>query len=95
MATEIETGKPEGKTRFSGSAERFYEEKRSERGSLNSSEFSLAVEGYLYEWACTGMCNLYIRAAKDPEVKETVLTYRHDVCEPNLTELKAALDGNG
>ncbi|WP_158633665.1 DUF3231 family protein [Tautonia sociabilis] len=95
MEHAIEIGKPEGRTQFSGYAERLYEERRDERSSLSSSEFTMVMEGFLHEWACIGQCNLYIQAAEDPEVKEAVLTYRHDVCEPNLTEMKAILDGPG
>jgi lipopolysaccharide biosynthesis glycosyltransferase len=39
-----------------------------------------------------GQCNLYIQAANDPMIKKTIEIYRHDVCEPNLTELKVILE---
>lgn len=55
----------------------------------------MVMEGYLHEWACMGMSNLYIQAATDADLKHAIETYCHDVCEPNLTELKVVLDGGG
>lgn len=92
---EIEIGRPEGRTKFSTFADERYEKHKAGRSGLSTSEFTLVVEGYLHEWACMGQCNLYIQAARDSEVKEALLTYRHDVCEPNITEMKVILDDGG
>lgn len=91
----IEIGTPEGRTRYSKFADDRYAKRKHDREGLSSAEFSLVVEGYLHEWSCMGMCNLYIQGAKDPEIKLALETYRHDVCEPNLTEMNTILDSGG
>jgi hypothetical protein len=95
MQAGIEIGTPEGRTRYSRFADERYEKRRHDRDSLSSGEFTLVMEGYLHEWSCMGMCNLYIQGAKDPDVKRALETYRHDVCEPNLTELTTILKKDG
>ncbi len=42
-----------------------------------------------------GQCNLYIQLLKNPMLKQMMETYRHDVCEPNVTEMKDLLDAGG
>ena len=80
MTTTIEIGQPEGRTQYSDWPEGVYQKHfHDDRDSLSSSEFTLVMEGYLHEWACMGQCNLYIQAAKDPDVKQAIPTYRHDV----------------
>lgn len=89
---QAEIGRSEGKTSHSSYAERYYEEVRNKREALNASEFVAVVEGYLREFVCMGQCNLYIAAARDPEIKEAIKVYLQDVCNPNIMEMKKILD---
>jgi hypothetical protein len=95
MTVHIEIGRPEGKTQYSDYAEQFYEKQRKNRDALSASEFWVVHEGYLREWVCMGQCNLYIQAAQEQDVKQAIEIYRHDVCEPNLTELQTILEQDG
>lgn len=95
MAEQVEIGRPEGKTSYSDFADARYEKRRTTRNSLSASEFWMVMEGYLHEWVCMGQCNVYIQAARDTDIKLAIETYRHDVCEPNLTELKKILEDGG
>lgn len=95
MEPEIEIGQPEGQTPFTERAEEFYEQHREKRDELSASEFWVVVEGYLREWVCMPQCNVYIQHASDSELEEAIEIYRHDVCEPNLTEMKELLDEGG
>jgi hypothetical protein len=89
---QAEIGQPEGKTQYSDYAERYYEAAREGSTSLSASEYVAVVEG---EFVCMGQCNLYIAAAKDPQLKEAITVYLDDVCYPNLHEMKHILEDDG
>ncbi len=42
-----------------------------------------------------GQCNVYIQLLKNPMPKQMMETYRHDVCEPNVTEMRNLLEAGG
>jgi lipopolysaccharide biosynthesis glycosyltransferase len=89
---QIVIGQEYGLTPYSEFPIRWYESQRNVRQKLNAGEYYAVTQGYLREWVCMGQCNLYIQAAKNPEIKKAIEIYRHDVCEPNLTELKVILE---
>lgn len=57
--------------------------------------YYVVTQGYLREWVCMGQCNLYIQVLESPKLREMMEVYRHDVCEPNQTEMKNILDVGG
>ncbi len=90
-----EIGQPEGRTRYSDYADRYYAKARAGATSLSASKYVAVVEGFLREFVCMGQCNLYIAAAKDPQIKEAIGVYLRDVCYPNLREMKKILEDDG
>ncbi len=90
-----EIGQPEGRTRYSDYADRYYAKACAGATSLSASEYVAVVEGFLREFVCMGQCNLYIAAAKDPQIKEAIGVYLRDVCYPNLREMKKILEDDG
>lgn len=40
-------------------------------------------------------CNLFIQVLKNPMIRSSMLSYRKDVCEPNVTEMKQILENGG
>ncbi len=90
-----EIGQPESRTRYSDYADRYYAKARAGATSLSASEYVAVVEGFLREFVCMGQCNLYIAAAKDPQIKEAIGVYLRDVCYPNLREMKKILEDDG
>lgn len=93
--SEAEIGRPEGKTSYSGYPERYYEKARAKRKALSASEYAVVVQGFLREFVCMGQCNLYIAAAKDPQINEAIKIYLEDVCNPNIAEMKKILEDGG
>lgn len=89
---QIVTGQEYGQTPYSEEALKWYESTRGSRSTLGASEFYAVTQGYLREWVCMGQCNLYIQTLKNPMIRQSTETYRHDVCEPNLTEMKNLLE---
>jgi hypothetical protein len=87
----IVVGQEDGRTPYSGESERLYEARRDKRTSLDASEYYAVTQGYLREWVCMGQCNLHIQVLRNPMLRQMMETYRHDVCEPNLTELRDLL----
>jgi hypothetical protein len=92
---QIVIGTEYGRTPYSGMAEKLYEGQRGKRQTLDASEYYAVTQGYLREWVCMGQCNLYIQVLKNPMVRQMMETYRHDVCEPNLTEMRDLLEAGG
>lgn len=92
---DIVVGQEYGRTPYSGEAESAYEGMRNKRQTLDSSEYYAVTQGYLREWVCIGQCNLFIQVLRNPMIRQSMETYRHDVCEPNLTEMKLILDAGG
>lgn len=90
----IVVGQEYGRTPYSGEAEKLYGSK-SGRTALDASEYYAVTQGYLREWTCMGQCNLYLQVLKNPMLRHSMETYRHDVCEPNVTEMKNLLDAGG
>lgn len=91
----IEVGNEYGFTQFSEEANKAYESTRGSRRALDASEYYSVVMGYLREHVCMGQCNLYIQVLKNPMLKKPMLTYRRDVCEQNLTEMRNILQDGG
>jgi len=91
----IVVGQEYGRTPYSAEPEKKYEGMRNTRTTLNSSEYYAVTQGYLREWVCMGQCNLFIQVLRNPMARNSMEVYRHDVCEPNLTEMKMILDGGG
>lgn len=92
---EIEVGNEYGRTQFSAMPLEHYNATRGERTTLDASEYYVVREGYLREWVCMAQCNVHIQLLKNPMMKQMMETYRHDVCEPNLTEMRNILDHGG
>ncbi len=92
---DIVVGQEYGRTPYSGEAEQAYEGTRGKRRSLDAAEYYVVTQGYLREWVCMGQCNLYIQVLRNPLLKQMMETYRHDVCEPNVTELRDLLEAGG
>jgi hypothetical protein len=92
---QIVVGQEYGRTPYSGEAEKMYEGTRGTRQSLDSSEYFAVTQGYLREWVCMGQCNLFIQVLKNPMLKQMMETYRHDVCEPDQTEMRDLLAAGG
>ncbi len=92
---QAEIGRSEGRTQYSDYADRCYAKARAGATSLSASEYVAVVEGFLREFVCMGQCNLYIAAAKDPQIKEAIGVYLRDVCYPNLHEMKKILEDDG
>jgi hypothetical protein len=92
---QIEIGKEYGRTQFSEEAIKSYEKTRGNRATLNSSEYYAVTMGFLREHVCMAQCNLYLQILKNPMLQKSMLTYRRDVCEPNLTEMKKILEDGG
>jgi hypothetical protein len=92
---DIVVGQEYGRTPYSEMPLKHYEETRGKRTSLTAPEYYVVTQGYLREWVCMGQCNLYIQALKSPKLREMMEVYRHDVCEPNQTEMKNILDEGG
>jgi hypothetical protein len=78
-----------------GKPEKLYEAMRGTRQTLDASEYAVVTQGYLREWVCMGQCNLYIQVLRNPMLRQSMETYRHDICEPNLTELRTLLEAGG
>lgn len=95
MENQITIGTERGKTPYSETAEKPYNSFREDTNVLNAGEYYAVTQGYLREWVCMAQCNTNIQVATDPEIKKSIETYRHDVCEPNLTELKVLLEKGG
>jgi hypothetical protein len=95
MATNSDVDQVPGKTENSGYAEERYRKHHGDRTSLSSSEYTAVIEGVLREYVCMGQCNMYIAAAKDPEIKQAIKTYLMDVCMPNFMSLKKILQDGG
>lgn len=91
----VEVGNEYGLTQFSEEANITYEATRGSRSTLDASEYYAVVMGYLREHVCMGQCNLYIQVLKNPMLRKSMLTYRRDVCEPNLTEMRNILQDGG
>ncbi len=91
----IVVGEEYGRTPYSGEAVGMYEGTRGKRQTLDAPEYYAVTQGYLREWVCMGQCNLYIQALRNPMLRQSMETYRHDVCEPNLTEMKNLLEQEG
>ena len=89
---QIVIGEEYGRTPYSDEPLKLYESTRNNRTTLDASEYYAVSQGYLREWVCMGQCNLYIQTLKNPKLRQSMETYRHDVCEPNLTELKVLLE---
>lgn len=53
------------------------------------------TEGILGICLHGAVCNMYIAAAKDPEVKEAIKTYLEEVCNLNFSSLKRILQDGG
>lgn len=94
-AVEIVTGQEYGRTPYSGEPEKMYEGTRGSRTTLNASEFYAVTQGYLREWVCMGQCNLFIQTLHNPMLRHSMVTYRNDVCSPNVTEMKQLLEAGG
>jgi hypothetical protein len=92
---DIVIGQEYGRTPYSEEPLKYYEKKRGSRSTLNAPEYYAVTQGYLREWVCMGQCNLYIQVLRMPKLRQMMETYRHDVCEPNLTEMKNILDEGG
>jgi hypothetical protein len=92
---DIQVGREYGRTQYSEEAESMYEKKRHTRKTLDASEYYAVTQGFLREYVCMGQCNLYIQVLKNPMIRESMEVYRHDVCEPNLTEMKNILEEGG
>ena len=91
----IVVGQEYGQTPYSEEALKMYESRRGKRQTLSASEYYAVTQGYLREWVCMAQCNLFIQVLKNPMLRQSMLTYRHDVCEPNITEMKNILDKGG
>ncbi len=92
---DIVVGQEYGRTPYSGEPEKFYDSMRNKRETLDASEYYAVYHGYMCEWVCMGQCNLYIQVLRNPMIRQSMETYRHDVCEPNVTEMKLILDADG
>jgi hypothetical protein len=68
---------------------------RGSRRSLNGPEFYAVSPGYLRNWSCLGQCSLHLQVLQHQMLRRSMLTYRNDVCAPNLTELKRIIDDGG
>lgn len=75
--------------------EEIYESTRNKRQVLDASEYFAVTNGYLREWLCMGQCNLFMQVIRSAKLRDSMMTYRHDVCEPNVTEMKLLLDAGG
>lgn len=94
-AVEVVTRQEYGRTPYSSEAEKMYEATRGSRAALDASEFYAVTQGYLREWVCMAQCNLYIQVLHNPMLRQSMVTYRNDVCSPNLTEMKQLLEAGG
>jgi hypothetical protein len=92
---QIEIGQEYGRTQFSDMALKHYEATRGQRTTLDAAEYHVVKNGYLREWVCMGQCNVGIQILKNPMMKQMMETYRHDVCEPNVTEMATLLQQGG
>lgn len=92
---QIVTGQEYGRTPYSDEAEKMYEGTRGSRTTLNASEFYAVTQGYLREWVCMAQCNLFIQVLHNPMLRHSMVTYRNDVCAPNVTEMKQLLEAGG
>ncbi len=88
-------GQEYGRTPYSGEHEKMYVGTAGKRNTLDAAEYYAVTQGYLREWVCMGQCNLYIQVLKNPMLRQPMETYRHDVCEPNVTEMHALLEAGG
>ncbi|MDP9312138.1 MAG: hypothetical protein M3R24_14845 [Chloroflexota bacterium] len=88
-------GQEYGRTPYSGEHEKMYVGTAGKRNTLDAAEYYAVTQGYLREWVCMGQCNLYIQVLKNPMLRQSMETYRHDVCEPNVTEMHALLEAGG
>jgi hypothetical protein len=82
---DIVVGQEYGRTPYSGEPEKVYDSMRNKRETLDASEYYAVYYGYMREWICMGQCNLYIQVLRNPMIRQSMETYRHDVCEPNVT----------
>lgn len=92
---DIVTGQEYGRTPYSEEAEKAYTSTFGQRTTLDASEYYAVSMGYLREQVCMAQCNLGIQVLKSDKMRETMHTYRHDVCEPNLKEMKDLLEAGG
>lgn len=92
---DIVVGVEYGRTPYSEMPLKHYEGTRGTRQRLDAAEYFVVTQGYLREWACMGQCNVYIQLLRTPMLKQMMETYRHDVCEPNVTEMRNLLETSG
>ncbi|MBA9079082.1 hypothetical protein [Rufibacter quisquiliarum] len=92
---QIVTGQEYGHTPYSEMAEKAYASTYAKRATLDASEYYAVTQGYLREQVCMGQCNLFMQVLKNPMLRESMLVYRHDVCEPNVKEMKDILEAGG
>ncbi len=92
---EIVIGQEYGRTPYSGEPETMYAATAAKCNTLNASEYYAVTQGYLREWVCMGQCNLYLQVIKNTMIRQSMETYRHNVCEPNLTEMYMLLQAGG
>ncbi len=55
------TGVEYGRTPYSEEPEKFYEQPRGTRSTLDGAEYYVVSQGYLREWVCMGQCKLYMQ----------------------------------
>lgn len=94
-SVEVVIGQEYGRTPYSGEPEKIYAETKGIRTTLDTSEFYAVTQGYLREWTCMSQCNLFIQVLRNPMLRHSMVTYRNDVCSPNLAEMKELLDAGG
>lgn len=92
---DIVIGQEYGRTPYSGEPERMYEGTRGKSKTLNAPEYYAVTQGYWREWVCMGQCNLFIQALENPMIRQSMLTYRNDVCSPNVAEMHALFERRG
>lgn len=92
---DIVIGQEYGRTPYSGEPEKIYEATRGNSRVLHAPEYYALTQGYWREWVCMGQCNLFMQALKNPMIRQSMLTYRQDVCSPNLAEMHEPLRQRG
>ncbi len=92
---DIVIGQEYGRTPYSGEPEKIYEATRGKSQVLHAPEYYAVTQGYWREWVCMGQCNLFMQALKNPMIRQSMLTYRNDVCSPNLAEMQALFTKRG
>lgn len=92
---QVIIGQEYGRTPYSAEPEKIYEQTRGQRVRLDASEYYMVTQGYLREWVCMAQCNVFIQLLKNPMLRHSMVTYRNDVCSPNLAEMKEILERGG